>query len=193
MNKAVYCFHLPDFSHVCVRILICLALVCCPLSAYGATEKEDLVKAVVIYNFAKFTDWPEESFEDPSAPIVFTSIGENMKKTLTQFEGRQIKNRSLALGHFEYTPEYYSHVIYISSREEKEVKKVLELVKNKPILTVSDIPGFIDIGGMIGLLKEEGRIRFEINFDATQKAGLKVSSQLLLLATKVLRDQGEGK
>lgn len=194
MNKPRCCLHIRFLFNFCLRLLLCIAFLCPPFTTYGQeSEKENLVKAVVIYNFAKFTEWPEETFESPNSPIVFTATGEAMSKTLAQFEGRQVKKRDISLGHFNDNSGQSSHILFISSTDEQSVEKILERIDNKPILTVSDIPGFIYKGGMIGLVKEGGRIRFEINFDATRKAGLRISSQLLLLATVVVRDQEERK
>jgi hypothetical protein len=175
-----------------LRILLCIAMLCWPTVGYGNNAgKENLVKAVVLYNFAKFTDWPEETFTGPAAPIFFSATGKDMSETLFKLEGKQVKKRDVKLRHFDTNPQYYSHILFISSSEGKSAAKILSGIDNKPILTVSDIPGFIHQGGMIGLIKKDGRIRFEINFDATRKAGLRISSQLLLLATTVIRDQVE--
>jgi len=60
-----------------------------------------------------------------------------------------------------------------------------------PVLTVSDIRGFADHAGMIEFLMEHDRVRFEVNLNATQKAGLALSSELLKVATFVKRLPGE--
>jgi len=174
------------------RVLFCVILISLPSFAYGQnSSRENLVKAVFLYNFAKFTDWPVEAFSGPDAPILLSATGESMSKTLGQFEGKQIHKRDVELRDFATDPQYYSHILFISSSESKTAAKILAKIDSKPILTVSDIPDFIHKGGMIGLVKKDGRIRFEINFSATRKAGLRISSQLLLLATVVVRDQEE--
>jgi hypothetical protein len=57
-------------------------------------------------------------------------------------------------------------------------------------LTVSDIGGFAQAGGMIGLVEADQRIRFDINLATTHQANLKLSSQLLKLATIVEQSGG---
>ncbi len=116
-----------------------------------------------------------------------------MATTLGQFEGKQVKKRSIKYRDFNSDPQYFSHILFISSSEHKSVDRILSKVANKAILTISDIPNFIYKGGMIGLVKKDDKILFEINFDETRKAGLRISSQMLLLATVVLRDQAEVK
>ncbi len=179
-------------QHSLLRIFFCVVLVSLPsISNAQDSSKENLVKAVLLYNFAKFTDWPVEAFTGPNAPILFSTTGEAMSKTLGQFKGKQVQKRNIELRDFDTGPHYYSHILFISSSENKSVDKILSSIGTKAILTISDIPGFIQKGGMIGLVEKDGKIRFEINFDATRKAGLRISSQLLLLATVVIRDQGE--
>ena len=69
--------------------------------------------------------------------------------------------------------------------EQGRFKAVLTKLARLPILTVGDIADFAQEGGMIGLVEAEQRIRFNINLAAARQANLKLSSQLLKLATIV--------
>jgi hypothetical protein len=55
------------------------------------------------------------------------------------------------------------------------------------VLTLGDLPGFVDAGGMIGLRVEASRVRFDVNLSTAQAAGLVLNSQMLKLAGKVLQ------
>jgi hypothetical protein len=82
--------------------------------------------------------------------------------------------------------------LFVSSSEKKSLTAILEAVKGSGVLTVADMEGFLDAGGMINLLLDPDRkICFEINLDATRQSGLEVSSKLLRLAKRVV-DQGKG-
>ena len=85
-------------------------------------------------------------------------------------------------------PQEAAHcrILFVSYRSRKRFKALLTSVKQPNLLTVSDIPGFAERGGMIGLVNEEGRIRFEVNLAAVNDAGLTVSSELLKVAVKVV-------
>jgi hypothetical protein len=78
-------------------------------------------------------------------------------------------------------------MVFISVSEKARLREILEGVKEKNILTVSDIEGFSRLGGMIELVLDDERVRFEVNLDATTKAGLELSSELLKVARAVRR------
>ena len=63
---------------------------------------------------------------------------------------------------------------------------------NAPVLLVSDMPGFVERGGMIQFVTEGNRVRFLVNLKAAQKAGLALSSELLKVAKSVQRDAEPG-
>ena len=76
-------------------------------------------------------------------------------------------------------------IVFISTSESARLPTVLAEFTGKGVLTVSDEPGFASRGGMIGFIKESGKVRFEINTRAAEQAGLKVSSKLLQVGKRV--------
>ena len=70
--------------------------------------------------------------------------------------------------------------------------EILQHVQGRPILTVGDSEGFCEAGGVINLVRKERHVQFQINSDAARRAGLKISSQLLKLATIVRDTEEEG-
>jgi hypothetical protein len=66
------------------------------------------------------------------------------------------------------------------------------MVEGRGILTIADMPGFVEGGGMFSLCIENAKIRFDVNSLAIADGGLKVSSQLLRLARNVIRKDGDG-
>ncbi len=67
----------------------------------------------------------------------------------------------------------------------------MDLLKNNGVLTVSDTQGFLEDGGIVNFVIEDNKVRFDINLTASEKAGLKIRSQLLRLAKKVIKDGAE--
>ncbi len=67
------------------------------------------------------------------------------------------------------------------------MKGLLAHLKANPVLTVGDIENFTKAGGVIAFTLEDNRVRFAINVDAAQRAGLKISSKLLSLA-RIVRE-----
>jgi YfiR/HmsC-like len=64
---------------------------------------------------------------------------------------------------------------------------ILGEVRGAPVLTVGDGDTFPRRGGIVGLIIEDGRMRFAINPDAAQRSGVRLSSKLLSLA-RLVRD-----
>ncbi len=83
------------------------------------------------------------------------------------------------------------HLLFICQSERKNTKEIVDLLKNNGVLTVADTQGFLEDGGIVNFVIEDNKVRFDINLTASEKAGLKIRSQLLRLAKKVLKDGSE--
>ena len=152
------------------------------------------VKAAMLYNFTKYVEWPASSFPAPTSPLVIGVLGKDplvseIDSTLT---GKAVEKRVLAVRQFSDVSEVKGcHVVFICASERKRLPKILEQLKKDSALTVSDVEGFVEEGGMIGFRKEANTIRFDINQATAEKAGLKVSSKLLQLARAGRGDSGK--
>lgn len=78
------------------------------------------------------------------------------------------------------------HVVFISKSEKVRVDEVLRVLRSRPILTVSELEGFALRGGALNFFRDQGHIRFEVNREAAESQGLKLSSELLRLG-KIVR------
>jgi YfiR/HmsC-like len=153
------------------------------------------VKAAYLFNFLKFVEWPEESFADPLAPIVIGVVGEDpFGNALPQVViGKTVQGRDLVIRIYRPGEDLRGvHILFISASERKRLPIILSSLRGSSVLTVADTAGFLDAGGMIQFLNENGRVRFAINVDATGRAKLKMSSKLLSLAKVVGGNGKEG-
>jgi len=153
--------------------------------ASAADVSEDGVKAGFILNFTKFTDWPANG--PGNAPLLICSLGPRaLSGSLEALQGRTAKGREVRVRASTRPSELHEcQVLFIAADEEPRLEWVLQRVAKLPVLTISDAPDFIDAGGIIGLIIENGRVRFEINRAAARGNGLEISSQLLKLARRV--------
>jgi hypothetical protein len=165
-----------------------------PLAIAQQSKPEEYqVKAVYLYNFGKFIEWPAtvpktESFNicilgrDPFGPILDATLG-----------GEAINNRKLAARRIAATREADGcRILFISSSETARVKEILTAVEKRGVLTVSDMAGFTSSGGMIQFVLKANKVRFEVNLTAAEKAGLVLNSQLLKVATGVRKEPVAG-
>jgi hypothetical protein len=154
------------------------------------TFHEYQVKAAFLYNFVKFVEWPKDVFEDPKAPIVIGILGKDHFGTYLDeiVENKTVKGRGFVIRRFDSVGDLEAcHVLFISESEKARISTTLNKLQDWHVLTVSDVKGFPKLGGIINLITEKNRIRFEINVDAAVRAGLKLSSHLLKLG-KIIRD-----
>ena len=173
--------------HLC---LVFGALVCilpgwqCAESQEHPTEAQ--VKSAYLYNFGKFVRWrlaaESESFD--ICVLGRNPFGSTLSNTVAgeRIDGKNIVARNVV------GLEGISHckILFISTSEEPRLKASLAASRRASILTVSDVPGFAERGGMIGMVNVGGKIRFEVNVAAVTDAGLTVSSELLKVAVKVI-------
>jgi hypothetical protein len=139
------------------------------------------VAAAMVYNFAKFVEWP--SAADSSPFVVGVTGAEALEAALRRaVKGRTVNGQPIAVRRVVGSRDLPAcRILFIGSRAEDWI----ELAHGAPILTVSDLPAFSEIGGMIGLVLIDRKIQFEINLAAARRAGLAMSSQLLGLAVNV--------
>jgi hypothetical protein len=144
------------------------------------------LKAAFLFNFAKFTEWPATVFTEEISPVVIGILGENpfgedLEKTL---HGKFINKHPLVIKEFRSPQQATNcHVLFISPSEKGRLPEILEQLRGASVLTVGETNQFIQDGGMINFVMEGNKIRFQINNDEAVKAGLKISSRLLSLAT----------
>ncbi len=173
-----------------------LLIVSCVLSggatkAYAETPpaREYQIKAAFLYNFAKFVEWPANSFADENAPMILCVIGIDpfgpiLEHTMT---GKTIKGRAIIIKRRKAIDNLeFCHLLFVSSSEQERVPQIVASLSGASVLTVADMDRFTNQGGNINLIKRRNKIRFEINSSAAAQSRLKLSSYLMGLASKVI-------
>ncbi|RYZ20383.1 MAG: YfiR family protein [Chitinophagaceae bacterium] len=148
--------------------------------AAKAQTREYQVKALFLYNFGQFVDWPAGALAG-NTPFVIGVVGNDPFGRFLddvvreeQFEGRPI-----VVQHYEHPSEIRScHILFVGSH----VRESLAAVAGRPVLTVGEGGDFIEAGGMIQFFTEQNRIRFLIRPSAAKAVKLTISSKLLRLA-----------
>ena len=143
------------------------------------------VKAVFLYKFALFVEWPQEAFADSNAPIIIGILGRDPFGDYLDriVANKKIKGRKLIIKRFKRHQKLEPcHILYISSSERKYLNRIFKKIGDSNTLTVGEINYFTRDGGIINFVMKRNKIRFEINLTAAEKAGLKISSKLIRLA-----------
>ena len=163
-----------------------------PGSVHAESFSELEVRAVYLYNFAAFVDWPAASFETPTSPLRYCVLGTpalqtNVKRVL---EGESVGDRPLELAPVNGPEDWRTcHLLYFDHSTQVQASRILSAARGTPVLTVSDSEAFARRGGMIGLVRKGERLRTFINRDAVTAAGIRISSKLLRISTLVEADR----
>lgn len=158
------------------------------LFAEDSVPQEYKVKAAFLYNFTLFVEWPAEAFSGNDSPLNICILGKSpFGDVLGSLKGKTVKTRKLVVRQINSVQEMRScQVLFVSASEKMQLPNILAAAKNQNVLTVSDMDGFAEAGGIINFITLEDKVRFEINLKAAQQARLKISSQLLKLARDVI-------
>jgi hypothetical protein len=152
---------------------------------HAQPSREYQIKAVFLFNFAQFTEWPTNAFAGTSEPIVIGVLGSNPFGDFLQntVHNESIRGRHLVVHSYKTVEEIQTcHILYIGQSEARGLQRIVTKLKGKPMLTVSDIPDAAREGVAIGFVTEHNRIKLQVNLDAIKSASLRVSSKLLRLA-----------
>jgi hypothetical protein len=175
--------------------LACLGPACPAHAAAELVRSEYEVKAAFLHKFALFVEWPAQPPGEAPLPLVVGVLGQNPFGTNLQavLSSKTVRGRPLTFRHFQRVDEAIKtgcHLLFIAPSEKGRLQSVLTALRSRPILTVSDTPGFGELGVMINLLTRDNRLGFEINQGAAGEAGLRLSSQVLDLALDVRSPPG---
>lgn len=157
------------------------------LAQSGSAPKfnEYEVKAAFVLNFLQFIEWPAGTSTNSGTPLVIGILGENpfgaaLDETI---KDETVQGRPLKIKRARQASDLRDcQLVFVCRSEKNHLKDVLAALQGSGALTVSDIEQFSQHGGMIGLVNESGRIRFEINQESAEQGNVKISSKLLRLA-----------
>jgi uncharacterized protein DUF4154 len=161
-----------------------------PASLFAQTKPptEYEIKAAFLYNFAKFVEWPPTVFGGPKVPLNICVFGRDpFGRALDDaLLGKAIGDHPATLERARQISELATcHIVFISGGESPRLAEVLGSLRGRNVLLVGETEGFASAGGAIQFVLDENRVRFVVNPDAANRAGLKISSKLLALATIV--------
>jgi hypothetical protein len=188
--------HLSENSRRAPRAALCLLAVCCLLLRFplgGLSQDRAVeypVKLAFLYNFTKFIEWSAASYRDPQAPMVICIVGRDpfdpgLEDALRRRKAgaHPVNVRTLNPG----GPLSGCHIVFVPVSEKEQALRIVRGLRGSSILTVGETEGFAMYSGIINLTVEKNKVRLEVNLPAAQRAGLKISSNLLNVA-KIVKE-----
>ena len=156
-----------------------------PLAAPAQDVTEPALKAAFIYTFMKFTVWPEPL--PASNPFVICVLGDPAVSGALErvVKDREFAGRRMTVSLIEMSgTRKPCNVLYLSSVTTSQRGQLLAELQDTPVLTISDLAGFTQAGGMAQFFFEGSRLRFDIGLEAVKRSRLQMSSNLLVLARR---------
>ena len=151
-----------------------------------ADVSPDQIKTAYVFNFIKFTDWPAEAGSD--GKLTLCAVGSNvLDGTLAKLNARLVGEKKLHVVYYNSEDANFKscQVVFIGESEQSRFISIIQSLRDSPVLTISDIDHFAEMGGCIGLHYRENRVLFEVNLIQVQRSRLHLPGQLLNLASKV--------
>jgi hypothetical protein len=193
--------------------LVLTARISGTVQADTASEREYQLKAAFLYNFIMFIDSPRfappsddagKNASDARKPILIGILGDDpFGAAFEPLQSKEVRDRPVVIKRFKglETPVdteapatqnlldaiKQCHVLFVCASEREHLPVILRPITGEDILTVADVPGFLEAGGTINFIIEDKKVRFEINMAAAGRAKLEIRSKLLRLAKRIIK------
>lgn len=149
-------------------------------------NREYPLKALFLYNFGSYVEWPPTAFAGDSQPFVIGFVGSSpVESTLREIAAtKKINGRAIAVERFAFADAVKPCQILFIARDVslQNQEQAVDQLRHQDVLIVGESQGFAQRGAVVNFFIEANRIRFEINVDAAAQHHLRISSKLLALA-----------
>ncbi len=174
-------------------LLILSAWVVCNVAiapSYGqGVNREYKLKAVYLYKFATYIEWPENSFQDANSPFVIGILGPNPVGVDLQkiAKVKKIGSRKIEIHHYKTVDEVRNcHILFMTRAVKGETQRaVLQQLAGQHVLFVGETSDFLASNGVIGFVVFRNRVTIQISKSAYQREGLTIRAALLRIAKVV--------
>jgi hypothetical protein len=159
-----------------------------PSGAAAIEATETAIKAVYLYKFGFFVEWPSAAFPSADSPLALCVVGDDpFGATLDDaVKGQKIGNHPIAVRRLAaISRDSGCHIVYLANSASARTTQTLAALKGSDVLTVTDIAPGGDEAGIINFVTKDNRVRFDIDDAAAAAGGLTISSRLLNLALDV--------
>lgn len=179
---------------ICVLVGVVLLFVVIPpahagfaTAARAKAFEESEVKAVFLFNLTKFIVWPNEPNDGPQGEFAIAILGtdpfgSHLDRVITN---ESVKGRKITIRRYQNRQEVHWReiaLLFIGREMVGDMADLRVAARASGVLTVGDIGGFCQAGGMVNLLTVENRIKIEVNVEEARRSDFLVSAQMLKLA-----------
>ena len=191
-NRTGHVGFLSRCASSCLLWLVSLLILCASTSTFAQktdSPNEYQLKAVFIYNFSKFIEWPASAFPDSTSPFQICVVGDNpFGNVLETLTNRSYQTHPITIKYPQTISEAKNcHILYVNEiSKSTQWRDIVKNLGDAPVLTVSSSEDATQSGVSIGFVTKEGKIRWTINLNSTRKAQLKISAKLVEIAISII-------
>jgi hypothetical protein len=154
----------------------------------GAPYSEQAIKAVFLYRFAEFVNWPTNPNEGSEFTIGVLNADGIAGELESLLAHHHVKDRQASVRRLTRVQDIGdSMIVYVGVGSKQDLAGVLGQIGKQPVLLVTDSDRALEHGSMINFRIVDRHVRFEVSVTAAERAGLSISSELLSVAIRVLR------
>lgn len=172
--------------------MLLVALSCLVMFVWAADinprDIEYQVKAAYLYKFATYVEWPSSTFARADAPLIVGVLGadEVAAELISLGNGLQVNNRVVKVKPLKQGDTLTDvQILFIGRHESGHLQSLLDKIQSKPVLTVTESIGALEVGSVINFISVNDRIRFEISIASAERSNLKINARLLSVAQKI--------
>ena len=156
-------------------------------AAESSSHQEHEVKALYLFNFTKYVEWPEPQAGDTNLFLIGVIGAPEAEASLVEAtQGKEVGGKRVVIRRFEVGADLRScHMLYVGTTYRGLIERTLEGLRNWSVLTVGEGEAFLDRGGMVGFVRRIKKVRLLISLDTARRADLHVSAKLLAVAESV--------
>lgn len=154
--------------------------------AWSTSSEKQAVLAILSFNVANFTTWPEQAFAENES-LTLCIFGSNIvQESFSSIHNRKVKGRKIKVVNLLRLRNLERcQLLYLSDVESTKLIPLLKEIKDQPILTIGENKRFLNAGGMVSLEKIKGKMQIDVCLPRVKTASLVISSRLLKLANIV--------
>lgn len=170
-----------------MRVVMRLFFLCTPLlQSQTSPLPEYKIKAVFLFNFTQFVEWPDDAFNGNNDPFIIGILGTDPFGSYIDqaVAGEKVGTHPVTVVRYHTVNEINNcRLLFINITDDDNLRSVLSSLNNRAVLTVSDMKDFAPSGGIIGFITQNNKLRLQINITAAKAEGLNISSKLLSVST----------
>lgn len=185
---------LPGPGRGCGLLALVLLLLPAAGDPPGGTQesrrREYRIKTAIIFQFARYVDWPKTAFKSEKSPFVVGVVGKNpFGDQLESLEGRIINGRKIRVRSFRNAKEAQkAHILFLGLNRTKEIREAVKTLSGSNVLTIGDRRSAARMGGVVGFFISKKKVAYAINLDAANAGKLRFNPKLVKLASAIYKD-----